>query len=192
MPRLPDPDSSSLTRILRNWLQTPRPWHGVVFRSTSPRYARSTDLLSGEGARTWGGRWNPPGIRAVYGSLDAETAMAEALAHVRYYGIPEHSAMPRVFVAIEASLTAVVDLTDGELRRRLRVSRRALLLADRRAKAARSGEALTQRLGRAAHAAGVVGLLAPSAARSGGSNLVVFPDRLRPPDILRVLEQGWT
>lgn len=77
----------------------PRPslGRGIVFRSVTPKYARSADLLSGAGSRRVGGRWNPPGhMNAVYASLDAESAMREVLSHYRDHGIPEHEAMPRV------------------------------------------------------------------------------------------------
>lgn len=51
----------------------------MVFRSVTPRYASSHDLLSGYGARKHGGRWNPPGFfPAIYASLAPETALAEA------------------------------------------------------------------------------------------------------------------
>jgi hypothetical protein len=46
------------------------PWSGVIFRSISPRYARTSDILSGQGAYQAGGRWNAPGIYAIYGSLE--------------------------------------------------------------------------------------------------------------------------
>ena len=46
------------------------PWSGVIFRSVSPRYARPSDILSGQGAYQAGGRWNAPGVYAIYGSLE--------------------------------------------------------------------------------------------------------------------------
>lgn len=61
---------------------------GVVYRSSTPRYATEADILTGEGSRRVGGRWNPTGIAAVYASLTSETAMAETLAHNRYYLVP--------------------------------------------------------------------------------------------------------
>ena len=86
------------------------------YRSTTPKYAKETDLLTGVGSSNHGGRWNPPGIAAVYVSLTPETAMEETLAHFRYYGIPPHAAMPRTFVAIHVRLTKVLDLTWGTTR----------------------------------------------------------------------------
>lgn len=79
-------------------------------------------MLTGEGSRRNGGRWNPKGIAVVYASFTPETAMAETLAHFRYYGFPIEDAMPRTFVAIATDLAAVLDLRDGGVRRRLQVS----------------------------------------------------------------------
>ena len=38
--------------------------------------------LSGEGARLYGGRFNPPGIPAVYSSQNIALALLEILVHV--------------------------------------------------------------------------------------------------------------
>jgi hypothetical protein len=48
-------------------------------------------------------------------------------------------------------------------------------------------EAATQALGRAAYAAGLEGLIVPSAARSGGRGLVFFPDNQRPGSVLTIV-----
>ena len=60
----------------------------TAYRSTTPEYAKEADLITGEGSRLHGSRWNPPGIAAVSASFTPETAMEESLAHFRYYGIP--------------------------------------------------------------------------------------------------------
>lgn len=51
----------------------------TVYRSAGPEYANTADLVSGEGSRRYGGRWNPAGVAAVYGSLTPQTAMEETL-----------------------------------------------------------------------------------------------------------------
>jgi RES domain-containing protein len=175
---------SQLRARLRRCGRWTKPWSGVVFRSTTPEYATSADLLSGEGSRVHGGRWNRAGsFAAVYASLDAETAMAEALAHVRYYRIPEAAAMPRVFVALEVRLASTLDLFDA------RVAESLGLRVDRPAedwRAPRSRPAFTQLLGSAAESTGLEGILVPSAARAGGVNLVVFPHNLLRGSVMRV------
>ncbi len=166
-------------------------WRGTVFRSTTPEYSRSADITSGEGSRRHGGRWNPPGhFAAVYASLDPETAMEETLAHFRYYRIPEHAAMPRLFVAIEIRLSSVLDLRSGSLRQRLRVSRDRMVALDWRSVDGRDRVAVTQVLGWAAYSLGLEGLLVPSAVRRQGTNLVAFPENLQPTSVLRVLSDG--
>jgi RES domain-containing protein len=153
-------------------------WSGTVYRSVTPRYAGSADLLSGFGARKHGGRWNPPGaFSAVYGSSSPETAVAEAIETFRHYRIPVADAMPRVIVAMEARLGAVLDLTDPKTRSLLRVSRRALREDAWRESQERGVESLTQAIGRSAYEAGFDGLRAPSAPVAAGWNLVVFPQR---------------
>jgi len=51
----------------------------AVWRLDDARHAASWD--SGEGAYRVGGRWNRPGMRAVYCSLDAATAILEVAVH---------------------------------------------------------------------------------------------------------------
>jgi RES domain-containing protein len=163
-------------------------WAGVAYRSVVPRYASSQELLSGHGSRQYGGRWNPPeSFPAVYASLDPETALAEALAHCRHYGIPVEHAMPRVFVAIRAELARVLDLNDGAIRRSLRVSRGRMCEEDWRACCDAGTEAITQALGRIARQIELDGLLVPSAALADGTNLVVFPDNLSTTSSLAII-----
>lgn len=152
----------------------------VGYRSATPKYARESDILSGEGSRLNGGRWNPIGLAAVYASLSPETAMAETLAYYRYYGLPLPQAMPRLFVAVSFHLSAVLDLTDGEVRRRLKISEQAMLTCDWRKEVAAMRNPITQLIGQAAQAAGFEGLQVRSAADSDGLNLIAFPQNLRP------------
>jgi hypothetical protein len=47
------------------------------FRSVAYRYFHPDDVISGEGTRLHGGRFVPVGVRAVYASLEEETALRE-------------------------------------------------------------------------------------------------------------------
>lgn len=160
---------------------------GTVYRSSTPQYATETDLLTGEGSRKSGGRWNPSGLAVVYASLTPETALAETLAHNRYYAIPVQNAMPRTFVAISAKLHAVLDLRIGTVRRRLQVSLERILTVDWRKEVDAGLAPITQSLGQAASEVGLEGLIVPSAADSNGHNLLVFPRNLQTGSQIRVL-----
>src|SRR5947209_7340439 len=120
-------------------------WRGTAYRSTALHYQKPGEILSGEGSRRHGGRWNPRGeLAAVYASLDPETAMAETLAHLRYYRLPERAAMPRVFWAIEAYLSQVLDLGSPQVRRLLAISLDRLRGEDWRRTATTPAGSLTQ------------------------------------------------
>ena len=64
-------------RIARALARVPaRAWSGLAYRSVSPAYAGARDVLSGEGVRRYGGRWNAAGsFAAVYASLTPETSV---------------------------------------------------------------------------------------------------------------------
>lgn len=56
-------------------------FRGSVFRTLDPRWAWAP--LSGEGAKTFGGRFNPIGVSALYTSLSYEGAMRERIGLTR-------------------------------------------------------------------------------------------------------------
>lgn len=157
-----------------------RSWKGITYRSTSVRYANTADLLSGQGSKIAGGRWNPlGGFDTVYLGCDPDTAWEESFAHHRHYGIPIFSAMPRTFVAVEVSLQRLINLRDGEIRQRLRISEERMLDEPWHEHQDHGREALTQAIGRAAFELGLEGLIVSSAEAVDGENLVVFPDHVR-------------
>ena len=184
MPQPPPhhPDSARLARGIRRCLPLATRLTGVVYRVASVRRANPEDLIAGIGSQLTGGRWTPPGaFRAVYASRDEATALDEARQQNLRQGVPTWMALPLVLTAIEVDLEPVLDLTDGRLRRALRVSRDRMLGEPWWLLQDQGLEALTQALGRLARDHGFAALLAPSAARTRGSQRrdLPRPDRRR-------------
>ena len=180
-------DDLSVAQIRQRIVEIrPEQFQGIVYRSASPRYASEHDLLSGVGASKGGGRWNRVGAAAVYCSMTPEAALAETLAIQRYYGWPDHGALPRIFVAIEVDLACVLDLTAGLVRRKLRISETRMLEADWRAEMAVGAEPLTHKIGQAAIEAGFEAIKVSSATDQRGPNLVVFPQNVLSTSRLRL------
>lgn len=150
----------------------------VVFRCSEPTYATKDDLLTGEGSRKHGGRWNPPSSFAtVYAAFSDATALAEAKANHFYYGLNPADALPRTIVAVDVRLAKIVDLTDGVIRQSLAVSADRMRSDDWRKLNRHRAESLTQAIGRAVYENGLEGLAVPAC--DGGRNLVWFPGNLR-------------
>jgi RES domain-containing protein len=79
----------------------------VVWRLCAREHAKRA--FRGEGARRWGGRWNPPGYAAVYCAGSLALACLEILVHVD----PEE--LPAELVAIPAEIPETVKLSRVEV-----------------------------------------------------------------------------
>jgi RES domain-containing protein len=163
-----------------------QPWTGTLFRFQTVDFPTPEEVLSGLGARRRGGRWNPPGLPAVYGSTTEKIALDESKANDRYAGIVNRS--PRLLVAVEGKLERVVNLTLPKVRREFALTLAELGAEDWRKLMDSGRESLTQALGRAAFYAGASGLLVRSAACRDGVNGIVFPENLTPGENLTVVE----
>jgi RES domain-containing protein len=148
-------------------------------------------MLSGIGSMKSGARFNAPGsFPAIYGSTTPELAMIESLAYQRRAGLPVEQALPLTFKAISVEVERCLYLTDAGV-----LADVGLSLGQPRAEKwwlarARGEEALTQATGRAAHACGIQALLAASAqARDQGVNIIVLPDHLKSPSVLKVFRR---
>lgn len=150
------------------------PWSGTLFRFQTLDFPASRDVLNGKGAAYRGGRWNPAGLPAVYGSTSDTTALAECKSTDHYYGVITKT--PRILVAIEADLTRMLDLTDPAIRRVMDLTLTELAAEDWRKLQAAGKESLTQSIGRAVAETGGSGLMARSAAVRHGVNVAVFPN----------------
>jgi len=161
-------------------------WRGELFRFTDLEFANLRDLLTGEGSKQAGGRWNGRGaFPALYFSLEPETALAEVLAHRRSQMIPDTEVTPIALTACRAELQHILDLTDPRILEALSISPGRLLEPWRSDQEA-GREAFTQGVGRLAQETGFQALLTSSAARPHGRNLVVFPRRIAPGQVVIV------
>ncbi len=77
----------------------------TVYRAHNPRWSWAPD--SGEGAAINGGRFNPPGMTALYTSLRFETAWLEAQQAFPF------KAQPMTLCAYDVDCDGMLDLTDG-------------------------------------------------------------------------------
>ena len=126
-----------------------------------------------------GGRWNPPGIVTVYGSLDVITAVKESYHNFLDYGFDPSGVKPRVIAGAAVRLHRVLDLSSTGIRRKIGFALNDLLEEDWEAIQDQAEESWTQAIGRGCRLIGFEGLIAPSARnRPKGRNLIYFPDRL--------------
>jgi RES domain-containing protein len=144
----------------------PVAYNGDVFRHV----AAGRHPLSGAGARSQGGRWNPPqSFATLYLADGVSTVEAEFRRMATKQGLDPGQFLPRRIYRIGVELQAVVDLRNpGSLPKGLA---EVDLLAD--------DLAATQAIGEAAQYLGREAILVSSAAGSGNV-LAVFIDRLLP------------
>ena len=151
----------------------------VIYRSCGVRYANEKDFTSGDGAAFVGGRWNPRGVLAVYGSLDVLTATKEGYQNLAKAGFKGKRIKPRVMAGATVKAKRLLDLTDANIRRKLGFALNELMDEDWQGIQNGGQESWTQAIGRGCRDAGFEGLIVPSARdRPQGKNLVIFPDKL--------------
>jgi RES domain-containing protein len=181
MPSKPHPNYARILRAVSTLSTHARPVSSAWYRCVETSFAH--EIVSGEGARLHGARWNPIGsFRTVYLSNTPEAALQEFLARARRMKWPDHQSLPMVMAGVEVSARRVLDLSVPEVAAVIE----PLLKAERqhwRSIQSRR-EAMSQAIGRAARDSGLQGLLAASQQVKGGLNLVLFPDKLGRPDKL--------
>lgn len=141
----------------------------TLFRAHAPQWASRP--LSGQGAALKGGRFNRPGVAALYLSLDELTALRE-------YQQTSPFLPPCTMCSYSVALRDVVDLRQlhhgepwDDLWHDWREDWRGLRLEQHI-------EPPTWVLGDLVLARGYTGILFPSQVRTGGMNVVVYVDRL--------------
>lgn len=180
MPITPHPDREKFdTRLKAMGKRFDTASNVTLFRFINPSYSKAMDIIDGAGALHADGRWNLKGATLLsYTATVPETALAEALAHVRYFRLPEAKALPRVLVGLRLKAKCVLDLRDGKVRKALRLSEDTIRKLDWRAENQAGREAVTQAWGAAFARAGFEAVIVPSAASAGGANVLVFPKNL--------------
>ena len=182
----PNPRYAEFANHLRTMAPALSPWTGVTFRSVRLEHATPEKILSGEGSLRCGGRWNAPASFAVvYSSTRPGTAAEEAFRLASDFGLRPEELKPRLVCGIEWKLARVLDLMQPVLPDWLRLSD---WMQEQFAQINDGGfETLCQAFGRASRNSGVSALLSPSLRATGGVNLVVFRDRLRKTEGMRLL-----
>lgn len=138
---------------------------GQGWRQIAARY----DPLSGEGARLYGGRFNPPGsFPVLYICQSRPCAAAELKRLGERQAIGVEGLLPRRLYRYEIVLDRILYLTDSEVRAQVGLGLDILTGPDWTA---------CQELGVAAHALGIKGINSPSAT-GVGDVLAIFVQHL--------------
>jgi RES domain-containing protein len=106
--KLPDGWRAALDRLRDSAL----PFGDSCFRSVELTWAYPDDVISGDGTRLKGGRFAPKGTKAVYASLDEETATREVTARKTRLGGQAQIALkdyPRLTYVISVEAKKCVD-----------------------------------------------------------------------------------
>jgi RES domain-containing protein len=137
----------------------------VGFRNQTPGF----DPRSGEGARRFGGRFNPPkSFPVIYLCLTRRCVVAELTRLAERQSVQLEDLLPRELWSVTASLDTVLDLTDEST-----LSSTDLTTVD----LVRPEHAFTQEVGEAAHERGIQAIRSPSA--TGADDiLALFPQNL--------------
>jgi RES domain-containing protein len=142
-------------------------FQGLAFRALNPVWI--IDPLSGEGARRFGGRFNPKGVAALHTALDPMTAVRE----VSQIGQP---LQPTMLITYAVDVAPVFDAADSALLRGRGLTMDDLAATDWRLRM-KDGIAPSQGFAMTLIADGYAALRVPSFARGAGlqsMNLILW------------------
>lgn len=165
-------DPSLLTKVEFSPLQA------LGFRNQTPGF----EVRSGEGARRFGGRFNPPrSFPVIYVCLTRACVVAELARQAERQSLQVGDLLPRELWSVEVELTKVLDLTNGSVLETAGISSADLIRPD---------HAFTQELGEAAHERGVQAIRSRSAA-GVDTVLALFPQNLGGAHLAAELIEVW-
>lgn len=148
-------------------------------RSQAPGF----DARSGEGARRFGGRFNPPrSFPVIYLCLTRACVSAELRMQAARQGVQVDDLLPRDLWSIATALDKVLDLTDALVVASLGVDPVDLVRPD---------HVFTQEIGEAAHERGLQGIMSPSAT-GVDQILAILPENLGVTTLRVDLVETWS
>jgi RES domain-containing protein len=154
---------------IKTWASQAVPLKGMYFRSVEYRYMDPGDVLSGAGAKAYGGRFAAIGTRAVYLSATDSGAGKEVTARKeRLGGAPQItvSKYPRIVYAVAVDLERTLDLSCLASSEAAETVKVACLVKD--------DLSSSMELARKLEREGIQGLVFPSVVPGGDDNLVVY------------------
>jgi RES domain-containing protein len=175
------PDSDELSRAIQRLARNGRPFSGVCYRCTEPQFA--DQIITGLGSQLHGARWTPKNsFPTVYLCETTEAALQEYLARGRRLRLPDDEALPMLMAWIRVKAANLLDTTEPQIAAVIdpllamdTMHWRAI--QDRR-------EAVSQAIGRAIQEVCFSGLIAPSQVSPGSRIIVIFPKKLKTPDMM--------
>lgn len=175
------PDFDEIKQAIQKLSKKGNPFSAVCYRCTEPQFAGQ--IISGLGSQLHGARWTPKNFSpAVYLCGTVEAALQEYLARGRRMKLPDHKSLPMVMASIKVKTANLLDTTDAEVAAAInpfletdKIHWRAI--QDRR-------EAASQAIGRAIHEVCFSGLIAASQASPGSKIVIIFPKKLKAPEML--------
>ena len=157
---------------------------GLAYRAHNPLWSFSP--VSGDGAKTHGGRFNPKGIPALYLSLTAPTALAEY-----NQGFP-HRPQPSTLCAYELVCEDLLNLLDEKQRKVAGISLSEMECAWELI-VAKKQKPPTWEMAERLIGTGFAGIIAPSYAKNashGGQNIILWDWQDHPPHQVRLIDDN--
>jgi len=175
------PDVDEIKQAIQKLAKMGTPFSAFCYRCTEPQFA--DQIVSGLGSRLHGARWTPKNsFPTVYLCDSVEAALQEYLARGRRMRLPDHKSLPMVVAWVKVKAANLLETTDAEVAAVInpllatdKIHWRAI--QDRR-------EAVSQTTGRAIHELSFSGLIASSQALPGGKTIIIFPKKLKAPEML--------